>query len=181
MKKIVIVISNGFEEIEAVTIIDICRRASLDVTIASVENILTIGAHNIKIEANIMIEDINYKEYDMVVLPGGLPNAYTLAQDSHVQQLLKDMKSSNQYIAAICAAPFALHQANVLNQNYTCYPEFEQKIRQEGYHESEDIVIDNKVITSRGPATAMKFSLEIVKLLCHEDTYMQVKSEILFK
>ena len=181
MKKLIIIIADGFEEIEAVSIIDICRRASLDVTIASVQNRQLIGAHNIKIEADILLQEAQYTDYDMVVLPGGLPNAYTLAKNINVQEFLKDMKNSKRLIGAICAAPYALHTADVLNQNYTCYPSFEEKIRQEGYCDTSEYIIDDDVITSRGPATAMEFALQIVKLLCNEDRYLQIKSALLAK
>ena len=179
MKKVIILIADGFEEIEAVSVIDICRRASIDVTIAAVENIVLRGAHDIKITADMMIEDANYADYDMVVLPGGLPNAFTLAENTKVQNFLKDMKRSKRLIGAICAAPYALHTAEVLNQNYTCYPSFEEKIGDEGYTSSQSFVIDNDVITSRGPATAMEFALQIVKLLCNEDRYNQIKEALL--
>ncbi|MDY3200374.1 MAG: DJ-1/PfpI family protein [Arcobacter sp.] len=179
MAKIIVPISNGFEEIEAISIIDICRRANIEVTIAGVENIQTIGAHNIKIEADCKIENINSDDFDMIVLPGGLPNAYTLAKDKNVQNLLKEFKEKNKHIGAICAAPFALHEADVLNENYTCYPSFEQKIRLNGYHKNDAIVIDDNIITSRGPATAMSFALEIVNILCNEETYLNVKNGLL--
>lgn len=181
MKKLIVIVSDGFEEIEAVSIIDICRRATLDVTIAAVENIVTKGAHDIKITADIMIKDAHYEDYDMVILPGGLPNAYTLAEDTYVQNFLKDMKRSKRHIGAICAAPYALHTAGVLNQNFTCYPSFEEKIRVEGYCDNQEFIIDDDVITSRGPGTAMEFALQIVKLMCNEDRYAQIKSALLAK
>lgn len=181
MNKIVIVISNGFEEIEAITVIDICRRASLDITIAAVEDLVTVGAHDIKIIADMMIEEVDYSDYDMVVLPGGLPNAYTLAENESVQNLLKNMKLSKRYIAAICAAPFALHTAGVLNEHYTCYPSFEAKINPEGYDDSKEVVIDKDVMTSKGPATAMEFALQIVKLLCNADRSNQIKQGLLYQ
>lgn len=181
MAKIVLPISNGFEEIEAITIIDICRRADIKVIIAAVENLQTIGAHNIKIVADCMISEVNSDEFDMIVLPGGLPNAFTLAQDVHVQTLLKQFKNSNKNIGAICAAPYALHTAGVLNENYTCYPSFEKKIRENGYHGNDAVVIDSNVITSQGPATAMSFALEIVKILCSQEVYINIKSALLSK
>lgn len=92
MAKIIIPISNGFEEIETISIIDVCRRANIEVTIAAVENLQTIGAHNVKIEAACKIEDINSDDFDMIVLPGGLPNAFTLAENEKVQSLLKEFK-----------------------------------------------------------------------------------------
>ena len=181
MKKIIIVISNGFEEIEAITIIDICRRARLDITIAAVEELTVVGAHDIKIIAEVMIENVDYKEYDMVVLPGGLPNAFTLAENQTVQNFLKNMKMSKRNIAAICAAPFALHTAGVLNEHYTCYPSFEEKINPKGYDDSKEVVIDGDVMTSKGPATAMEFALQIVKLLCNNNRSNQIKQELLYK
>ena len=86
MANILIPISNGFEEIEAISIIDVCRRANIEVTIAAVEDLTTIGAHNIKIQADCKIEDISSDNFDMIVLPGGLPNAFTLAENSRVQR-----------------------------------------------------------------------------------------------
>ena len=179
MPKIIVPISNGFEEIEAICVIDICRRANIEVKIAAVEELLTVGAHNIKIQADCKIEDINSDDFDMIVLPGGLPNAFTLAENNKVQSLLKEFKEKKKKIAAICAAPYALHKADVLNENFTCYPSFEEKIRLNGYHNNDSIVIDNDVITSRGPATAMVFALEIVNILCGEETYNQVKNGLL--
>ena len=179
MPKIIVPISNGFEEIEAINVIDICRRANIEVKIAAIEELLTVGAHNIKIQADCKIEDINSDDFDMIVLPGGLPNAFTLAENNKVQSLLKEFKEKKKKIAAICAAPYALHKADVLNENFTCYPSFEEKIRLNGYHNNDSIVIDNDVITSRGPATAMVFALEIVNILCGEETYNQVKNGLL--
>lgn len=179
MAKIIVPISNGFEEIEAVSIIDICRRANIEVTVAAVEELITTGANNIKIQADCKIEDINSDDFDMIVLPGGLPNAFTLAENEKVQSLLKEFKEKKKKIGAICAAPYALHKADVLNENFTCYPSFEKNIRDNGYHDSDSIVIDNDVITSRGPATAMVFALEIVNILCGEETYTAVKNGLL--
>ncbi|WP_121628206.1 DJ-1 family glyoxalase III [Poseidonibacter antarcticus] len=179
MAKIIIAISNGFEEIEAISIIDICRRANIEVTIAATEDIQTAGANSIKIVADCLIDTINSSDFDMIVLPGGLPNAFNLAENEKVQSLLKEFKEQNKNIGAICAAPYALHKADVLNENFTCYPSFEKEIRENGYHEDDAIVIDGKVITSRGPATAMSFALEIVNILCEEETYTNVKNGLL--
>ena len=180
MAKIIIPISNGFEEIEAITIIDVCRRANIEVTIAGVEDLEITGAHGIKIISDTNIENISSDNFDMIVLPGGLPNAFTLAENEKVQSLLKEFKEKKKKIGAICAAPYALQTAGVLNENFTCYPSFEEKIKLDGYHPNDSVVIDNDVITSRGPATAMNFALEIVKILCKEDIYANVKNGLLF-
>lgn len=179
MAKILIAISNGFEEIEAVSIIDICRRASIEVITAGVENKVLVGAHNIKIEMDKKITEVNSDDFDMIVLPGGLPNAFTLAENEAVQKLLKEFKEKNKKIAAICAAPYALHTAGVLNKNYTCYPSFEEKIRLDGYQNSQNVVTDDNVVTSKGPATATQFALELVKILKGDNIYQTVKNGLL--
>ncbi len=179
MATILVPISNGFEEIEAISIIDICRRANIKVVIAGVEDLEIIGAHGVKIISDEIIENISSDNFDMIVLPGGLPNAFTLADNEKVQSLLKEFKNKNKKIGAICAAPYALHKAEVLNQNYTCYPSFEEKIRLDGYTSNSPTIIDGSVITSRGPGTAMIFGLEIVNMLCDKETYNNVKNGLL--
>lgn len=179
MAKILVPIANGFEEIEAISIIDICRRAGIEVISAGVEDKILTGAHNIKIEMDKKITEVFSDDFDMIVLPGGLPNAFTLASDENVQRLLKEFKEKDKKIGAICAAPYALHKADVLSQNYTCYPSFEQKIRDSGYQNDKDVVSENNIITSKGPATATKFALEIVKTLKGEEVYNSVKAGLL--
>ncbi|WP_321469616.1 DJ-1 family glyoxalase III [Halarcobacter sp.] len=179
MSKILLPISNGFEEIEALTIADVCRRAEIEVTIASIEDIEVLGAHKISINADTLLKDINPDDFDMIVLPGGLPNAFNLADDELLKKILKKFKNDNKYIGAICAAPYALHKADVLNKEYTCYPSFEQKIDSSNYIEDKIIVKDEKVITSKGPATAMPFALELVKMLKGEEVSSQVKNALL--
>lgn len=179
MKRIVVPISKGFEEIECISIIDVCRRAGIEVLIASLDEILVQGANGIKIEANCLLKDIDSKDFDMIVLPGGLPNAYTLAENEKVLSLLKEFKEDKKEVAAICAAPLALFKAGVLNENYTCYPSFEKEIKSQGYTKDKKVVVDGRVITSRGPGTAICFGLEIVKTLCKEEVYRNVKEGLL--
>lgn len=179
MSKLLVLISNGFEEIEAISVIDVCRRAGIEVITAGVEDNILTGAHNIKIETDKKISEVSSDNFDMIALPGGLPNAFTLAENSDVQRLLKEFKEKNKKIAAICAAPYALHKANVLNENYTCYPSFEEKIKDEGYINNKNVVIDSNVVTSKGPATAMEFALEIVKILKGDEIYFSVKNGLL--
>jgi 4-methyl-5(b-hydroxyethyl)-thiazole monophosphate biosynthesis len=93
--------------------------------------------------------------------------------------LLKEFKEKKKKIGAICAAPYALHKAGILNKNFTCYPSFEQKIKLDGYQANDSVVIDENIITSRGPATAMNFALEIVNILCEKDIYTSVKNGLL--
>lgn len=116
----------------------------------------------------------------MIILPGGVDGTYVLAEDKVVQNILKEMDGLGKNIAAICAAPFALHKAGVLKKNYTCYPSFEEQIRLDGYQGTKAMVVeDGNVITSRGPGTAICFALEIVKKLEGEETYEALKNGLL--
>ncbi len=180
MSKVLVIISNGFEEIETVSIIDILRRANVDVTVATIDDILTHGAHSITIKADDMLENISdLNIFDMVVLPGGAQNCENLANSQLVKDTLQKMKNSNKYVTAICASPYVLHEAKVLNNTYTCYPSFEEKIDSAKYTNEQDVVIDEKVITSRGPATAMQFALELVKTLEGEESFKNIKDGLL--
>ncbi len=181
MSKVLIIISTGFEEIEAISIIDILRRANIEVVIATINDLLTVGANGIVVQANQKLEELDISLFDMIVLPGGALNTQNLAESEEVKAALQKMKKENKYIAAICAAPYALHEAKVLNSTYTCYPSFEKKIDSATYDSQNEVVIDKKVITSQGPATAMQFSLELVKILTNEKTFLNVKNGLLVK
>jgi len=180
MIKVLVPLATGFEEIEAVTIIDVLRRAEIEVIVASLDdNSLVKGANNIVIQSDLEIKDINSDELDMIVLPGGWDGTYALADDATVQSILKEMDAKGKDIGAICAAPFALNKAGVLKQNFTCYPSVEEQIREDGYTSSQKVVQDTNVITSRGPATAICFALEIVKKLKGEKMYSMLKDGLL--
>ena len=163
--KVLIPLAKGFEEIEAVSLIDVLRRAEIEVTVAGVGKKLVLGANGITIQADAVVADMKSDSFDMIVLPGGWDGTYALADDADVQRLLKEMKAKDKMIGAICAAPFALNKAGVLSENYTCYPSVENEIRQEGYTSDKKVVIDGKVMTSRGPATAICFAIAIVEEL----------------
>ena len=180
MSKVLVPLASGFEEIEAMSIIDILRRADIDVVVTGLGKKQVVGAHGVKVQADAHIEDMNSDEFDMIVLPGGLPGATNLQKDEYVQKLLKDFDKQNKSIGAICAAPIALESAGVLKENYTCYPSFEANIREKGYAASQDVVSDKNIMTSRGPATAMAFGLAIVAKLCGDEKSSEIKSQLLF-
>lgn len=181
MSKVLVPLAKGFEEIEAVSIIDILRRADIEVIVASLdENILVEGAHGIKVQTDVKVIDISVDELDMVVLPGGWIGTHALADDKNVQNILKEMDQKGKNIAAICAAPFALNRAGVLKHNYTCYPSVEEQVRLDGYQGDKAMVVeDANVMTSRGPATAICFALEIVKKLKGKEVYESLKNGLL--
>ena len=178
--KVLVPIAKGFEEIEAVTIIDVLRRAEIDVVVASLDaNKLVKGANGITIETDFEVKNLSVDELEMVVLPGGWDGTHALADDVNVQNLLKEMDAKGKQIGAICAAPFALNKAGVLKQNYTCYPSVEDEIRKDGYTSDKKVIEDRNIITSRGPATAICFALEIVKKLKGQEMYETLKAGLL--
>lgn len=179
MASALVLLAEGFEEIEAVTIIDTLRRGGLEVNSAFLDGEfatnLVLGANGITIEADLSLKNVIAEDYDIIVLPGGWGGTNRLAENSMAQSIIKEFKAQNSWIAAMCAAPYALHTAGVLSKNYTCYPSVEEQIRPED--RSDDIVVvEDKIITSQGPATAICFSLEIVKQLVGEESYNAVKS-----
>ena len=183
MSKVLVPLARGFEEIEAVTIIDVLRRAEIEVLVASLgKESLVQGANSISLQTDVFMKDMNSETLDMIVLPGGWDGTHALADDENVQRVLKEMATKGKNIAAICAAPYALEKAGVLKGEYTCYPSVEDEIKREGYQgESNMVVISENIMTSRGPATAICFALEIVKKLKGEETYTSVKSALLAK
>ena len=181
MSRVLVPLATGFEEIEAVSIIDVLRRAEVEVLVASLSSdMLVKGANGISIQADLQVKDVSADEIDMVVLPGGWDGTYALADDENVQNILREMDAKGKNIGAICAAPFALNKAGVLKEKYTCYPSVEEQIRKEGYQGDRAMVVeDANVMTSRGPATALCFGLSIVKKLKGEETYSTLKEGLL--
>jgi len=181
MSKVLVPLAGGFEEIEAVTIIDVLRRAEIEVLLASLNDEKAVkGANGITVLADMQVKDVDVATLDMIVLPGGWDGTYALADDENVQSILKEMDAKGKNIAAICAAPFALNKAGVLKKNYTCYPSVEEQIRKDGYlGDIAKVVEDENVLTSRGPGTALCFALEIVKKLKGEETYLALKEGLL--
>ena len=180
MATILIPLATGFEEIEAVSLIDVLRRAELNVIVASLQNNLQVtGANQISVVADRTIDGITSDDIDMILLPGGWGGTDILATDDNVQTLLKDMNKKNKFIGAICAAPYALKSAGLLPDNFTCYPGAKDSIRDEGYTEAKQVVEDGNIITSRGPGTALCFGLYLVKKFAGEKMYQDLKAGLL--
>lgn len=165
MSKVLIPLANGFEEIEAVCLIDVLRRAKIHVVVAGLGSIMVEGAHNLTIETECLVSEINSDTLDMIVLPGGWGGTHVLADDPDILRLLREMDAKDKMIGAICAAPYVLHKAGVLKPNYTCYPSVEEEIAEEGYTKEKSVVTEGNIMTSRGPGTAICFGLAIVERL----------------
>ncbi len=184
MASALVLLAEGFEEIEAVTIIDILRRGGVEVQSAYLpdefETNLVLGANGITVEADIPLRTASVEEYDIVVLPGGWGGTNRLAENELAQSVIKEFKASGKWVAAMCAAPYALHVAGVLSKKYTCYPSVEEQIRPEE-RVDDIVVVEDKVITSQGPATAICFALEIVRQLVGQESFETVKNGTLAK
>lgn len=176
---VVIPLAEGFEEIEAVSLIDVLRRADIEVIVAGVGSNMVAGAHSVKVETDCLISQISSDEMEMFILPGGWDGTHALADDTDVQRLLKEMDTKGKMIGAICAAPYALEKAGVLKHDYTCYPSVEKQIRLDGYTKEQTVVTDGNIMTSRGPGTAICFALAIVERLKGPETANALKKGML--
>lgn len=174
-KKVAVLLANGFEEGEALVVVDIMRRAGIECDMVSIEDEMVKGSHGIEVKANKIITDINKDSYDMIVLPGGLPGADNLRDCEEVINWVKEFSiNSKKYVAAICAAPQVLAKAGVVDgKKVTSYPSenYRRILKDAQYVDDEIVVVDGNIITSRGPATTMPFAYKLVELL-GEDTQM---------
>lgn len=174
MRKTVLVpIADGTEEIEAVCIIDVLRRAGADVTVASVDGLQITASRGVKIVADRLIADCAGRHFDLIVLPGGMPGAERLRDNPLVTQRLKDQYATGRLIGAICAAPAVVlaHHGLLAGRRATAHPAFCQHLPLAA---DTRVVTDGNVVTSRGPGTAIEFALELVRLLFGEERVRQV-------
>ncbi len=181
-KKVLVILAEGFEEIEAITPIDVLKRAGLEVTLAGVSSKTVSGAHGIKFQTDILLDD--YKGLpDAVILPGGLPGAKNLAESSKVVEIVKKMNEEKKIIGAICAAPaLVLAPSGILNgRKATCYPGFEKNFSPEVSFSLERVIVDGHIITSRGPGSALEFALQLVEILAGKETAKSLSQGLLAK
>ncbi len=170
MKKAAVLLKEGYEETEALLTADILRRAQIQCDLISAESTqIVCSSHHFRIEADTMF-DGNLDEYDMVILPGGLPGATNLQSDEAILEVIRKFNSDpNKWVAAICAAPIVLASAGILKgKKATCYPseEFIEQLKEAGADFEEEIVVrDGQIITSRGPASGFAFGYELIEAL----------------
>jgi 4-methyl-5(b-hydroxyethyl)-thiazole monophosphate biosynthesis len=168
----------GFEDLEAVTLSDLLRRAGVEVVLAGLQPGLIQGARGLRVQPDAELDAVLERDFDMIALPGGLPGAEHLKNDARVQGLLKRLGAAGRYTAAICAAPMALAQAGLLDgRRITSYPGVVERLAIPGAAcVTEGVVVDGKVVTSRGPGTAMDFALTLVELLTGREQRDQVEA-----
>ncbi|MDM5272138.1 DJ-1/PfpI family protein [Sulfurovum sp. zt1-1] len=179
MARVLLPLAKGFEELEAVALIDVMRRGGIEVSVAYVgEESAVLGAHGIRVVADLPISEANSDDFDMIVLPGGWGGTHALAEDAKVISLVQELKTTKA-VGAMCAAPYVLKKAGVLGKSYTCYPGVEDEIDHPGYREDTKVVIDDNVLTSKGPGTAVCFGLAIIERLEGAQTMQTVKKGML--
>lgn len=179
MKRVLILLAPGFEEIEAVTVIDILRRAGVEATAAGTVEGPIQGSRKITLLADLSIEKVAGDDYDMIVLPGGQPGTDNLAKDERVGRILKEAAAKERPIAAICAAPSILASAGLLvGKQATSHPSVRERMEGVDYSEAR-VVIDGKWVTSRSPGTAMEFAFALVRVLLGEEKVKEVNQGVM--
>jgi len=182
MKKVLVPFTEGVEEMEMVAVVDVLRRADVHVCMASLDGETVVGRSNIFIEADAALTDVAGQAWDMVVLPGGLPNAHLLRDDANIKALVQRLQAERKSIAAICAAPTALAAYGItagrrVTSYPTCQPEMEN-LQPSSVYVDEAVVEDGFLITSRGPGTAIAFALRLVARLCGEEKADEIRTSI---
>lgn len=177
MKKAALIIAEGFEESEALTIADILRRAEIRCDLMGLVQEEVTGAHDITVRCDTVLSE-ELADYDMVILPGGYGGSDNMRNSDELIRILKKMDADGKYVCAMCAAPIVLERAGLLEgRNYTAYVGYDSKIHQGNY--LEDIVVrDGNMITSRGPATAYAFAYALVDALGGDS--MAVKKRMVY-
>ncbi len=175
--KALVLLADGFEEIEALIPVDILRRGGVEVQLVSIKEDIVKSSSGTKIVSDMKIKDV--KEFDIIITPGGLPGAENLMNDSKVINLIKNAYVNNKWIASICASPIVLDRADILsNKEFTCYPGFEKNIT--GTYVSERVVIDRNVITAMGPGVAFDFAFTILEKTLGKEIADKVRIETLY-
>ncbi len=179
MKKVIVFLANGTEEVEALTPVDMLRRAGAEVTFAGVPEMLLTCSHGVKITADKAARDCVGEEYDMVVLPGGMPGTLNLGADASVKKITEAAFAAGKFVAAICAAPSVLGGWGMLaGKKATCYPGFEDKLTG-ACVVKEKSVRDGNVITACGAGAAMEFALMLVSALYGEEKSENLRKAVL--
>ena len=171
----------GFEEVEGLTVVDLLRRANINTSIIGVEGKEVTGAHKVTITTDKTLDDVNIDQLDALILPGGAPGFQNLRKNKTVLSLIKEAFEKEKIVAAICASPSVLATAGVLeNKKATIYPGMEEEIKKgRGIFLNDLVVVDDTIITSKGPATTMLFAIKIVELLKDKETSEDVKNKVL--
>lgn len=179
MKKVYVLLANGFELIEALTPVAVLRRGGISVeTVSIYDSLEVVSSNNVMIKADSTIDCEKMKDGDLLILPGGYPGYENLAEDKKSVELLNYYFENSKYIGAICGAPTILYKSSLLEgKEFTCHSAVLESIKQ-GKHVDKKVVVSDKIITSKGAGTSLDFSLELLKLLSSDEIVRKVKGEM---
>ncbi len=182
MKKAAVLLADGFEEIEGLTVVDILRRASIYVdTISVTEDYMIHGAHGINVQTEDLFGEVDFAEFDMVVLPGGMPGTANLDRHAGAKRVVKEFAENGKYVAAICAAPSILGGLGLLKgKRAACYPSVEDKLSGAVIMKTP-VVLDGNIITSRGMGTALDFALTLVEVLAGKSKASEIAASVIYQ
>lgn len=181
--KIILFLADGFEEVEALTVVDYLRRMEIEVDMVSISDDRKVkGAHDIEVLSDKILADIgDIESYDGLVIPGGMPGASNLRNNDRIIEIVRTMNQEEKLVAAICAGPIVFERANIIeNKKITSYPGFEDDLK-DGEYINQAVVLDGNMITARGPAYAVDFAIEIVRYLLNDSKADELKKDILYK
>ncbi len=175
-KKILVPVADGIEMIEALSIVDVFRRAGATVDIASVNEKVITSSHNVKIEADKLISECMSENYDLIAVPGGIPGATNLKNSAPLIEILKKQNAADKLYGAICASPAVVLKSHGLldGKKATCHPLFIADLSDTGQALETTVVIDRNCITSRGAGTAVEFALELLGILMGDEKKREV-------
>lgn len=182
MSKLGIFMADGCEEIEGLTVVDLVRRAGIEIEMISVSGEKNVtGSHKIAFQTDVSKADADFASYDGIVLPGGMPGTTHLMEDDTVNRVIKEFATSGKLVAAICAAPSVLGNAGLLEgKKATCYPSVESKLTGADFV-TDPVAKDGNIITSRGLGTAIEFAAEIVAYLLDESAAKSLKESVVYR
>lgn len=177
--KVVVFFATGYEEVEALSVVDVLRRGGVEVIMAGVDGEEVTSGRQIKVKMDQKAEDIDYDLVDMIVLPGGLPGVDNLFESSLVKEKVLEFKEKNKWLAAICAAPSVLGKLGVLEgETATCYPNFEQFLYG-ATHVTDRTVVSNKIVTGKGAGASLEFALKLLEIVSGKEKADQIKNSML--
>lgn len=181
MSKIAVFLAKGFEEIEALTVVDICRRAKIEVKMVSIDSSLEVeGSHGIKVLADETFDETDFDSLDMLVLPGGMPGTRNLEAHAGLMERVDEFYKEGRFIAAICAAPSIFgHRGILRGRKACCFPGFEDAL-EDAEVTMDQTVRSEHVITSRGMGCAIPFALAITEVFCGQEKAAELGKSIIY-
>jgi len=177
--KVFMPVADGFEDIEAMTVVDVLRRAGITIDIVGVPGTFIRSRSGVRITVDKRLQEVNVDEYDGVIIPGGNEGVKNLSRSISLLNMIKKMNAQGKLVGAICAAPLILAKIGVLDdKRATIYPGLERELT---YPRDGPVVVDKNVITSQGPGTAMDFALKLVEVLAGKGEIQKLKEKLIYK